>query len=63
MEIYRTRPLMRRLCAVPAELVVKVAIDTARYEIGIDVSDVDLAAVGLIPQGFHAEWSYSISPR
>jgi hypothetical protein len=45
------------------ELLVKAAIDTARYKKAIKVSDADLAKVRLTPQCFHGEWNYTISQR
>jgi hypothetical protein len=44
-------------------LTVKAALDTQRYEKGIKVSDEELAAVRLMPHGFHGEWNYQIVPR
>jgi hypothetical protein len=46
-----------------AGLVVRAAIDTHRYETGIDVSDEELSHVHVTPAKFHGEWNYSIQPR
>jgi len=44
-------------------LKVKAALDTARYESGIKVSDKELQAVRIKRADFHGEWNYSISPN
>jgi transposase-like protein len=44
-------------------LKVKAALDTARYESGIKVSEKDLNAVRIKREDFHGEWNYSISPN
>jgi hypothetical protein len=46
-----------------AGLVVKAALDQARYETGIVVSDEELARVKMIPAKFHGEWNYRIYPK
>jgi hypothetical protein len=43
-------------------LTVKAALDTARYPQGIKVSDEQIAEVAMIPDAFHGEWNYRISP-
>jgi Rhodopirellula transposase DDE domain len=43
-------------------LLVRAALDTNQYEIGIKVSDEELARVRLAPDTFHGEWNYSIAP-
>jgi hypothetical protein len=45
-----------------AGLVVRAALDTNVYEIGIDVSKEELAKVHLTPAKFHGEWNYTIRP-
>jgi hypothetical protein len=44
-------------------LVVRAALDTNRYETGIEVSDEELARVRLTPAPFHGDWNYTIRPR
>ena len=46
-----------------AGLKVKAALDTARYESGIKVTDQELDAVRIKREGFHGEWNYSILPN
>jgi hypothetical protein len=44
-------------------LKVKAALDTARYESGIKVSDEALNAVNIQRDEFHGEWNYCIRPN
>ena len=44
-------------------LTVQAALDTTEYETGIEISDMQLAAVKLTPAKFHGEWNYSIRPH
>jgi hypothetical protein len=44
-------------------LSIKAELDTATYPTGIEVSDVELAAVQLRAARFHGDWNYTISPR
>jgi hypothetical protein len=44
-------------------LKVRAALDTARYESGIKVTDDALNAVRITRDEFHGEWNYSISPN
>lgn len=44
-------------------LIVKAAIDEAKYETGITVTDEQLAKVNLKPARFHGEWNYTIKPN
>jgi hypothetical protein len=44
-------------------LKVRAALDTARYESGIKVSDEALNAVRIERDEFHGEWNYSIRPN
>jgi hypothetical protein len=43
-------------------LIVRAAIDEAEYEIGIKVSDEQLAQVNLKRSDFHGDWNYTIRP-
>ena len=43
-------------------LIVKAAVDANDYEVGIKVSDEELAKVRLAPERFHGEWNYTIHP-
>lgn len=43
-------------------LLVKAALDETAYEVGIKVSDDELAKVRLAPESFHGEWNYTIRP-
>jgi transposase len=45
-----------------AGLKVRAALDTSRYEIGVKVSDEELARVRQVPAKFHGEWNYTIRP-
>jgi len=44
-------------------LKVCAAIDDARYEKGVKVSDAELAAIRITRDDFHGEWNYVISPN
>ena len=44
-------------------LKVRAAIDDARYEKGVKVSDAELAAIRITRDDFHGEWNYVISPN
>src|SRR5262245_40429164 len=44
-------------------LIVKAAVDEAKYETGIKVSDVEMATLALTPAKFHGDWNYTIKPR
>jgi Rhodopirellula transposase DDE domain len=44
-------------------LTVQAALDTRPYEIGIKVSDEQLADLKITPAKFHGDWNYSIAPR
>jgi hypothetical protein len=44
-------------------LTVRAALDTQPYEVGIKVSDEQLADVKIRPAKFHGDWNYSIAPR
>jgi hypothetical protein len=43
-------------------LTVQAELDNESYPIGIKVSDIELAAVNLIPGSFHGNWNYMILP-
>jgi len=68
---WRGRPLITRQVIVnliastttKTGLLVKAAIDTAHYNKGIKVSDIELGKVRLTPHRFHGDWNYTISPR
>ena len=67
---WRGRPLVSRQAIVSLiagtttrkGLVVKAALDTNEYAKGIKVSDEELSAVRIVPNRFHGEWNYDISP-
>jgi hypothetical protein len=44
-------------------LTVRAALDTNPYDIGVEVSDEELARVKLTPATFHGEWNYTIRPH
>jgi len=44
-------------------LKVKAALDTGRYETGIEITDEQLARVNCTPAKFHGEWNYTIRPH
>jgi Rhodopirellula transposase DDE domain len=44
-------------------LTVQAALDTRPYEIGIKVSDEQMAALKIKPAKFHGDWNYTIAPR
>jgi hypothetical protein len=46
-----------------AGLKVRAALDTARYESGIKVTEQELDAVRIQRDDFHGEWNYSIRPQ
>jgi len=66
---WRGRPLVTRQTVVnliaatttQAGLVVRAAVDTHQYEMGIKVSDEELARVRIVPHKFHGELNYTIS--
>lgn len=45
-----------------AGLQIQAKLDTNSYEIGIKVTDEELAAVRIVNDTFHGEWNYTISP-
>ena len=44
-------------------LTVRAALDTQPYEVGIKVSDEQLAELKIRPAKFHGDWNYSVAPR
>jgi hypothetical protein len=44
-------------------LIIQAELDTNAYEIGLKVSDEELAAVQIEKDSFHGEWNYTISPK
>jgi hypothetical protein len=42
---------------------IKAALDTNCYDIGLKVTDEQLAAIRIKRNKFHGEWNYTISPR
>jgi hypothetical protein len=44
-------------------LIVRAALDTNNYPIGITVSDDEMAKLQLTRADFHGDWNYSIRPR
>jgi hypothetical protein len=42
---------------------IEAELDTARYEVGLKVSDAELGAVQITRADFHGNWNYKISPR
>jgi hypothetical protein len=43
-------------------LPIRAELDGKASPIGIKVSDEQLAAVNLTPDGFHGDWNHSINP-
>jgi hypothetical protein len=46
-----------------AGLRIRAKLDSNPYEVGIKVSDEQLAAVSIERDAFHGEWNYTISPK
>ena len=44
-------------------LAVKAKLDTRSYQIGIPVSDMQMNQLNIVPDAFHGEWNYTISPN
>jgi hypothetical protein len=44
-------------------LIVKAAIDDRKYDIGIEVTDEQMATLNMKPANFHGEWNYTITPQ
>lgn len=68
---WRGRPLISRSVIVnligntktKTGLHIKAALDRRLYDIGLKVTDEQLAAVRIKRDTFHGEWNYTISPR
>ncbi len=43
-------------------LTIEAELDTGVYPTGVKVTDEELAAVNLVPAGFHGDWNYTIAP-
>ena len=41
-------------------LTVSACLDEGLYPTGVEVGDAELAAVPLVPLGFHGEWNYVV---
>jgi hypothetical protein len=46
-----------------AGLTVRAALDSRRYETGIEVSDEELQELSIVRARFHGDWNYAIKPR
>lgn len=44
-------------------LIIQAELDPGIYPTGIKVSDQELALVNLVPENFHGDWNYTITPR
>jgi Rhodopirellula transposase DDE domain len=44
-------------------LIVKAAVDDRQYDIGIEVTDEQMAKLNMKPANFHGEWNYTITPK
>lgn len=68
---WRGRPLISRSVIVnllghtntKTGLHIKAALDRHFYDIGLKVTDAQLAAIRIKRDTFHGEWNYTISPR
>jgi hypothetical protein len=68
---WRRRPLISRSVIVnligntktTTGLPIKAALETNCYDIGLKVTDEQLAAIRIKRHKFHGEWNYTISPR
>jgi Rhodopirellula transposase DDE domain len=68
---WRGRPLISRSVIVHligntktrTGLHIKAALDRHLYDIGLKVTDEQLAAIRIKRETFHGEWNYTISPR
>jgi hypothetical protein len=68
---WRGKPLLSHAVVVnligntktKAGLHIQAALDTNAYELGLEVSDKELAAVQMEKDPFHGEWNYTISPK
>jgi len=62
LRTYATIVQLIRSTTTRKGLIVKAALDENDYEVGIKVSDEELAKVRLAPETFHGEWNYTIRP-
>jgi len=68
---WRGKPLLSHAVVVnligntktKAGLHIQAALDTNAYELGLEVSDEELAALQMEKDPFHGEWNYTISPK
>jgi hypothetical protein len=68
---WRGQPLRSRAVVVnligntktKAGLHIEAELDSNAYEIGVEVTDEELAAVQIEQDEFHGEWNYTISPK
>ena len=70
-ENWRARPLISRSVVVSligntktrSGLRIRAELDSNSYEIGIKVTDEELAKVRLTKDRFHGDWNYGLRPR
>jgi transposase len=70
-ENWRGRPLVSQAVIVnliantttTSGLTIKAELDKNSYDLGIKVSDEELAEVNMIRHSFHGEWNYTIAPN
>jgi hypothetical protein len=68
---WRGKPLLSHAVVVnligntktKAGLHIQAALDNNAYELGLEVSDEELAALQMEKDPFHGEWNYTISPK
>jgi hypothetical protein len=51
------------VASVRTGLRVQSQLDTSKYPKGVKVGKKEFAAIQLLPDNFHGEWNYTISPR
>lgn len=44
-------------------LEIKVKLDENEYHTGIKINKKELGLLGIVPNEFHGEWNYKISPN
>lgn len=49
--------------ATKAGLKVEYALDMRTYEKGVKISNAEMDSLGIIGDGFHLDWNYTIKPR
>ena len=70
-ENWRGRPLVSQAVIVnliantttATGLTINAELDKNTYDLGIKVSDEELAEVNISRHSFHGEWNYTISPN